>query len=199
MQCSAAREVISARLDGEAAELETSELANHLASCTSCREFETRVLAMRRSTFVVADSPPDLAPAILARLASQPRPRLSPVPRAGLIGAAALELVLALQAFVARSTHGHEVHRHVAFMYLALAVGFAFVAYRPVRSAPGVAPVATVLVLCVLVSAALDVIGGTAGATQQLVHVVCVSGLLATVWFLRPAQYGRAGAIATLR
>jgi predicted anti-sigma-YlaC factor YlaD len=189
MECATAREIISARLDGEADDREISGLVAHVAECAACRTFETRVLATRRSTVAVADNPPDLAPAILARIASEPRPRLSPVPRAGLIAAALLEGVLAIQALVARSAHGHEVHRHVAFMYLALAVGFAFVAYRPLRSAAGVAPVAAVLVVCVLVSAALDVIGGAAGATQQLVHIVCVTGLAATVWFLRPVRH----------
>ncbi len=91
-RCSEAREALSARLDGEATGMGKETLERHLAGCVGCRRFaaaiDTLTVELRSSR---AETAPQLAPAILARIDAERRAR-----RAGAaVRAAAVVLALA--------------------------------------------------------------------------------------------------------
>ncbi len=79
VQCATARELISARLDGELRPGEGALVDRHLTGCSACRRFEADAGALHRSLRVrAADEVPDLVDAVLAaggRPARSSRPR----------------------------------------------------------------------------------------------------------------------------
>ena len=85
MDCQGYREVLSARLDGEAGDDERAAAEDHLAGCASCRAFADGADRLGRLARVgPADSVPDLTDRVLAALgvsAPAPAPPLPAVPR----------------------------------------------------------------------------------------------------------------------
>jgi predicted anti-sigma-YlaC factor YlaD len=182
MDCTHARELASARVDGELTASEAATLDRHLVRCVDCRAFGDRAHSLRRDALAIATEAPDVSAAVMARIATEPRQRWTRA-RVALACVGGLEVGFAIQALFADSVHGHEIHRHSAFMYLALAAGFLAAALRPSRSASGVLPVTGVLLVCLLVSSGLDLAEGGVTALAVTIHAVCTIGFVVS-WML---------------
>lgn len=184
MDCTTARDVLSAQLDGEATRDERARLDAHLDGCVECQRVADSYSALDRRVRLRAAAPvPDLRPAILAR--SRPavlgrngwmRPALAWV-----------AVVLVLQnaaALIAGEMDGVEVHlaRHLGAFGVALGVGLAFVAWRPHR-AYGLLPFAGALIATMMVSAAFDVVENGRSAMSEMGHLAELAGLW-LVWMI---------------
>jgi predicted anti-sigma-YlaC factor YlaD len=86
--------------------------------------------------------------------------------------------------------------RHVGSFDLALAIGFLFAAWRPSRL-PGLLPVVTALVVCLVGTSVLDVLDGRTGALTEVQHVVEVVGLGAAWLLTHPLRPSRRPRLST--
>jgi predicted anti-sigma-YlaC factor YlaD len=187
MDCDIARTAISARLDGEDLGVDPVDLAGHLERCTACRAFARDAESMHREVRLArAPSVPDMTAPILASIGSESSPHATHerALRATLAIVAGVMIVAALPALLLGDDAGLPVHaaRHIGSFDLALAVGFLFAAGRPSRI-PGLLPVVTALVACLVATSVLDVLDGSTGALTEVQHAVEVVGLAAT-WLL---------------
>ena len=178
MDCQPFRDALSARLDGELSALETTLLNAHLVSCVGCRAYDGRLEILHGRTRVrVAESVPDLTASILAK-AHPPQPGRGEWVRWALLTVALTQLVVALPALALGDDAGATTHvaRHLGSLTVAMAVGLAYVAWRPVR-AYGLLPVAAALAAAMVVTAFVDVVGGNAHAVTESGHLVQLAGL----------------------
>jgi predicted anti-sigma-YlaC factor YlaD len=187
MYCDTARTAISARLDGEELGVDPAELGRHLERCSACRAFAREAESMHRDVRLArAPSVPDLTAPILTSIGAESRPHTAHerALRVTLAIVAAVMIVAAAPALVLGDDAGLPVHaaRHIGSFDLALAVGFLFAAWRPSRL-PGLLPVATALVACLVGTSVLDVLDGRTGALAEVQHAVEVVGL-AAAWLL---------------
>jgi predicted anti-sigma-YlaC factor YlaD len=187
MNCNTARTAVSARLDGEELGVDPADLDEHLAQCASCRAFSRDAEAMHRdSRLAGAPDVPDLTAPILASIGAEDRrhPAHERALRITLVVVALVQIVAAVPALVLGDDAGVPVHaaRHLGSFDLALAIGFLFAAWRPSRL-PGLLPVATALVACVVGTSVLDVLDGRTAAATEAQHAVEVVGLVAA-WLL---------------
>ncbi len=188
MTCDRVRLALSARLDGEDADVAESVVAVHLAGCAACRSFAAESEALHRALRLrSAEAVPDLTAPILASI-DEERVRVGDSRRSALrmalVAVGVVQLLAALPALVLGDDAGLPVHaaRHIGSFDAALAVGFLIAAWRPARIA-GLLPVLAVLVACLLVGAAVDVVTGQAPAGGETLHLVVLVGL-AAAWFL---------------
>jgi predicted anti-sigma-YlaC factor YlaD len=202
MHCNTARAAISARLDGEDAQVDPADLAGHVERCTACRAFAREAEAMHRDVRLArAPEVPDLTAPILASIGAESRRPLAVHERAlrvTLAVVAGVMIVAALPALVLGDDAGLPVHaaRHVGSFDLALAVGFLFAAWRPSRL-PGLLPVVTALVACLVGTSVLDVLDGRTGALTEVQHAVEVVGLAAAWLLAHPLRPGRRARLST--
>jgi predicted anti-sigma-YlaC factor YlaD len=189
MDCENYRLGISARLDGEDAGVDNATLAWHLANCEACRRFESEAIAITRATRVAAtEVAPDLAPTIMAAINLErvaTGRRFDPQAlRAGLIALALVQMVLAVPVLLLGRDAGAPVHiaREVGSFDFALAIGFLFVGWRPVR-AYGMLPLVAALVACLSITTGVDLVRGTATLLNESAHLLDLMGL-AAVWEL---------------
>jgi predicted anti-sigma-YlaC factor YlaD len=194
MDCDTAQSAISARLDGEDLGVDPVDLADHLERCIPCRAFARDAEAMHREVRL-ARAPS----AILASIGSDngyaPHERAL---RVTLAIVASVMIVAALPAFLLGDDAGLPVHaaRHIGSFDLALAVGFLFAAWRPSRL-PGLLPVVTALVACLLATSVLDVLDGSTAALTEVQHAVEVVGLAAAWLLAHPLQPRRRARLST--
>jgi predicted anti-sigma-YlaC factor YlaD len=108
--------------------------------------------------------------------------------RAGLIALAVVQMALALPVLLLGRDAGAPVHiaREVGSFDFALAVGFLFVGWRPVR-AYGMLPLVAALVGCLGITTAVDLARGTATFLGESAHLLDLMGL-AAVWGLSRAD-----------
>jgi len=201
MNCKTARTAISARLDGEELGVDPADLAAHLERCPACRAFAREAESMHRDVRLArAPSVPDLTAPILASIGADSRPHTAheKALRVTLAVVAAVMVVAALPALVLGDDAGLPVHaaRHVGSFDLALAVGFLFAAWRPSRL-PGLLPVVTALVACLVGTSVLDVLDGRTGALTEVQHAVEVVGLAAAWLLAHPLRPGRRPRLST--
>jgi predicted anti-sigma-YlaC factor YlaD len=189
MDCEGYRLGISARLDGEDAGVDDDVLAWHLAGCKPCRGFETEAFALTRVVrATAAEAVPDLSPSIMAAINRERTVgarRFDPEAlRAGLVALAVVQIVLALPVLFLGRDAGAPVHvsREVGSFDVALAVGFLFVGWRPVR-AYGMLPLVAALVSCLAITTTVDLARGTATLLGESAHLLDLMGL-ASVWEL---------------
>jgi predicted anti-sigma-YlaC factor YlaD len=185
-ECQRYRVAISAQLDGEDAGLERAGLERHLASCAGCRHFAAEATGLQEAVRVAAsEATPDLTRAILTAIgAEQRRPRWDPAAlRAGLAAVGVVQLLLAVPDLWA-GIKGTPLHvaRELASFDLALAVGFLFAAWRPLR-AYGMVPLVAALVAGLAVTTSVDVMEGRTLVTTEAIHLTDVIGL-ALLWAL---------------
>jgi predicted anti-sigma-YlaC factor YlaD len=195
MHCDTARTAISARLDGEEPGVHPAELAGHLERCPVCRAFAREAESMHRDVRLArAPSVPDLTAPILASIGadSHPHPAHERALRVTLAIVGAVMIIAAVPALVLGDDAGLPVHaaRHIGSFDLALAVGFLFAAWRPSRL-PGLLPVVTALVACLVGTSVLDVLDGRTGAVTEVQHAVEVVGLAAAWLLAHPLRPGR--------
>lgn len=183
MECAAIRELFSAQLDQEATRDEETAANAHLGRCASCRAWWSEVGQVNRVLRVrLAETIPDLAPAVLAR-AHPPTVGRRQWVRAALAAVAAGELVLAAPGLVlgegAASVHDA---RHLGSFGVAMAVGLFYVALRPSR-AFGILPIVVALAVTMLASALVDVAHARTTSLSEAHHVLELGGLV-LVWVL---------------
>jgi predicted anti-sigma-YlaC factor YlaD len=184
MDCPSCRDVLSARLDGEATPVESVAAEHHLATCAACRTFAVAITRVHRSVRVApVEVVPDLSAAILAAA-----PAVGPGPaepadvgvwRVGLALVALAQVAVAL----AHVGGGHVI-RDQASWEAALGAGFAWAAWRPAR-AMGLLPLTAVLTVLLLVNGGL----GVTGAGTH--HLLAPVGLLLLVLATRPTGGAR--------
>lgn len=187
MQCPHARELLSARLDGELAPADRPTLDTHLETCADCRAFADAASELHRSVRVrAAVTVPDLAPAVLAGPAPALLRRRQERVLALRYSAGALgltQLVLAWPELLGRET-GAEVHlsRHLGTFVVAFAAGLLVAGFQPWR-ARGMVPMVAVLVGATLVMSVLDVTAGRAAAVGESAHLLELAGLV-VIWLI---------------
>jgi predicted anti-sigma-YlaC factor YlaD len=184
--CATIREAISAELDGEASPTPHRAVTEHVAQCAACRSF---ALAAGDLQTVTARAAQMAAPVGTARTVTnaldERGARLATMPvRLGLVAVAAAQLVLAVPGLIFGSDEGAPIHvAHEAGAWsLALAVGFLFAAWRPLR-AVGMLPFVGALSAGLVLTAAIDLLHGRALAVDESVHLLAVAGT-GLLWLL---------------
>jgi predicted anti-sigma-YlaC factor YlaD len=176
MDCDQVREALSARLDGEDPALAPARLDSHVAGCPDCAPWLQRaeqVTLAARQEWVDA---PDLTAAVLAAVAADTAANRRPaaprrnVLRAAVAVIAVAQLALALPVLVGADAH---LSREVAVFEMALAVGFAFVAWRP-EWARGLVPVAVVVAAGLALTSVVDLAGAQVNPLQESGHLAAV-------------------------
>jgi predicted anti-sigma-YlaC factor YlaD len=177
VDCTTAREAMSARLDGELSAVMDEALDLHLAGCSSCARAATGLADLtRRSRLRAAPEMPDLSDAVVRRV--QMRARWS-VARVGLVVVVLSQVALTLP-LLARGGHSG---REAGVTELALAVGLLAAAWRPWRAA-GMVPVVAALALGLAVLSAVEIAAGAVGPVDEAPHLLPLIGL-ALLWRLR--------------
>jgi predicted anti-sigma-YlaC factor YlaD len=185
MKCAAAREGLSARLDGEPAQSDAN-LDSHIAGCDGCRGWlEVAVRLQRRLT--IAEAPaatPDLVDRVLprvlpqlARAADRRRSRERTL-RSALAFIGAVLTVLVVVVLVA-GTHANPLVAHLAsttgFWVMAVGVGFLLVAAQP-RRAVTAAPFIATAVAFLAVTSAYDVAEGHIHPVHEAPTLLAIAG-----------------------
>lgn len=184
LACDDAREIISARLDGEATRDEETALDHHLATCAECVAIGDRLEQLQRTYRVrPAVAVPDLRPAILANTRPAVLGRGGWM-RPALAWVGILLVIQNVTALFAGRLAGADVHlaRHLGAFGVALGVGLLFVAWRPHR-AYGILPFATALIVTMLASAAFDMIENGRATASEATHLTEIAGLV-LVWLI---------------
>jgi anti-sigma factor RsiW len=184
VNCDQARELLSAAADGEAHLDERRAVHRHVDSCPSCAAHAADIIAIDRLVRVrPAEDVPDLVRAVTTRT------RPARLGRGGWLRPALawLAVVIAAQnlpALVLGNSAGTDAHvsRHLGAFGVALAVGFAFAAWKPQR-AFGLLPLVGALVVTMVLSTAFDVLDGGRSALAESVHVTELVGL-ALLWMI---------------
>jgi predicted anti-sigma-YlaC factor YlaD len=174
MNCREIREACSAALDGEDPGVSRAVIDEHLRACEPCREF------------VVRAEMPDLMPriAIAAEEDRAMRPFLSSPVRVALVGIAVAQLALAVPTLLFGTDEGAPVHvaHEVGAWDFALAVGFLFAAWRPLR-AVGMLPFVAALSAGLVLTALIDIANGKTPAVLELTHLLELVGTV-LLWML---------------
>ena len=199
MDCTDYRELISAHLDGEAAESEQALMYTHLAGCDSCRRFEADGHALNRGVRLAASpNVPDQTASILRAIGTPKRSLASDLLRALVAALGLARVAQALVLFVTASGSGGSHARiELAAAELAIGVGLILVAVRPALGA-GLVGVLAVLAAATAVGGAGDVISGRVALNGELLHLIDALAAL-VVWRLsvhRPRPRRRVAVIA---
>lgn len=182
--CDTARELISARLDGEATGDERHLLEAHLHHCAACRSHADALDELTRGLRVrPAEDMPDLVATVTARVRPARLGRGGWL-RPALAWVALVMFVQSVPALVLGDLGGTDTHhaRHLGAFGVALAIGFAYAAWRPHR-AFGMLPFTAALVGTMLVALVADVVGSGRSAVSEIVHVTELVGLV-LLWMI---------------
>lgn len=185
MDCTTAREALSARLDGELSSAMDAALDEHLTDCPMCTAAAGALAdASRRARVRVADSVPDLAPQVAARVRASSRPAPWSPARVALVVVAVAQLALAVPLLLGQApTASDHTSREIGVTETALAVGLLAAAWRPWRAA-GMLPVVVALALGLAAISVLDVVDGHVGVAGELPHLLPLAGAL-MLWQVR--------------
>ncbi|MDQ1385443.1 MAG: hypothetical protein QOG65_2822 [Actinomycetota bacterium] len=194
MECSKARESLSAVLDGEPIGSPSAELTSHLRTCMACRRFLDRARALDALTHAARADAPDLSSEVLEAARAQ-RHRADPwisALRLGLVAVAVAQLALAVPSLVYGSDEGAPIHiaHEVGSWDLALAIGFLFAAWRPLR-AVGMLPFAAALSAALILTAVVDIVHGRAIALTETAHLLELVGTALLYLLMAPRTKAR--------
>lgn len=178
MECSRARELVSAQIDGVAGQ--SDNLDAHLETCVECSAWKESAHGMARR---------------LMHPAPEPGPGHAFVPPnpKGFAGYRVIRLILAwigvlligwnIPDLFAGGVDVTLIHltRHQSSFSMALGATFLFVAWRPDR-AYGLVPVAAVFAIA-LAGATIDLVNGASSLERESIHLVEILGLV-LVWVL---------------
>lgn len=174
MTCARARAAFSARLDGERVPGGELDIDEHLASCAACRAWLASAEQMTRAVRVQPAEIPDLTDQIVRRvLADRHDHSRVRALRWAVALAAAVQLLVALPDMAGRHEVFAHASREMASLDIALAVGFAYAAYRPERARAYV-PAAFVLAACLAVTSAVDIASSSTAVLHEVGHAVAV-------------------------
>lgn len=179
IDCETIREALSAHADGEANSDDIALAAAHLADCFGCRTFAGD---MERLDRMVRIRPAESVPSLVASVTARARPaRLGRGGwlRPALAWVAVVMLVQSLPALLFGEAAGTSPHlaRHLGAFGAALAIGFAYAAWKPHR-AFGLLPFTAALVATTIVSVVADLLTGSRASLAELFHVTEVAGLV---------------------
>ena len=184
MSCEAAREGISALLDGEIPRIERSAIDAHLAGCAACRAWREEAHEVTRRARIAAARPvPAPDPALLAAAGAAFQRRswwraLAPA-RVALVLVALAQIAITIPALLSGSYRGAPIHvaHEMGAFDMALGIGFLVAAWRPAR-AQGMRALVGCAALLLVVTAVLDIIAGRTTAVDECSHLLVVAGWL---------------------
>lgn len=184
MKCETARELLSAIADSEATNDEIASVTRHVGGCVGCSAYSQEVSGFDRQFRIRAAEPvPDLVAAVTARARPAKLGRGGWM-RPALAWVAVVMLVQNVPALILGNSAGTDEHmaRHLGAFGVALAIGFAFSAWKPHR-AFGLLPFTAALVATSLVSLGADVLGSGRNPLAESVHLTELIGL-ALLWMI---------------
>ncbi|MCW2605656.1 MAG: Permease [Frankiales bacterium] len=183
MRCDAAREGLSARLDGEDPQVPAGELDRHVAACPGCADWSAAAAGATRPLRVAAaPTAVDLTDGVLQALRERPAPRTEHgLARRGLVVVALAHLLLSLPDLLFGSGHeGVHVARELGATDVALAIGVLAAAWRPWRAA-GMLPVVAALSAGLAGTSLLDLLAHETTPLRELPHLLAVAETLLLV------------------
>jgi predicted anti-sigma-YlaC factor YlaD len=171
-------EVLSASIDQELDTDQERVVSLHLAECAACRGTAEQFSALtRRVRLRTIEQVPDLAAAVMNRA------RPARLGRGGWLRPALAWVAVVMGAqsvgpLFTSTIDGVDTHaaRHLGAFALALAVGLAYVAWRPHR-AIGLLPFALALVITTIGAALLDLWNRRSSALGESVHLTELIGV----------------------
>lgn len=183
--CVIAEEELSAELDGELPDGRSDGVVAHLLICPVCTGWLVSITTMHRSQRVsAAEFVPDRSQIIVAALSAQQaakaassRPSLVPMARVAL----AIVAVVAAMAVIPELAHRNDLSatahgaRELGSFELALAVGFAVAAWRPVQ-ARLVAMLGVLVSTGLVLTGAIDMVAGHTALGIEVHHALEVMG-----------------------
>ena len=173
MDCTGYRELISARLDGEAGELEVHSLDDHLGRCVACRRYEQEASSLHRRFRVAAvGAVPDQTASILATISAPHSTFGNDMLRALLAGLGVAKIAAALGVLLGVIADGTTAHTgtELAAVDLAIGAGLLLAAWRPARST-GLVPVLAVLAVATLLGGITDLAAGRVTLGSEAFHL----------------------------
>lgn len=185
MECAAARDLLSARLDGDVLDpISDGRLDAHLDACAACHAHEAAIAELRPANLQVAGTTDSVVHRVFAAL--EPDRSTAPETRfvrialfAVAVGQAAIAIPQLLDGGGGLAAHQS---RHVGVFSLALAVGFAYTALRP-RRVGALLPFAAALTVGLVVTAVVDATAGRTPIAGESAHLLDVVGLT-LMWVL---------------
>lgn len=189
MDCSDAREALSAWDDSEPAAVERGPVEAHLSRCAPCRRFAASLAPLREATAATAvPSPPDLSAEVTARWRRRHESQIFALRWAvGLMGGA--ELANAALSLVLHG--GSEAHATHESLSLTIAISLALVcaAVRPTLAA-GYLPIVGTAVVLLSTTAAYDVLTGPITVLDELPHADLLVGFVVMILLARSVGPG---------
>jgi predicted anti-sigma-YlaC factor YlaD len=177
--CEQVREILSARADGEADQHEIDLADEHLGRCADCTSFAAE---MHRLDQLVRIRPAEAVPNLVGSVTASVRP--AHLGRGGwlrpaLAWVAVVMLAQSLPALLFGQAAGTSPHlaRHLGAFGAALAIGFAYAAWKPHR-AFGLLPFTVALVATTIISVVADVATGARTPIAELIHLTELVGLV---------------------
>ena len=184
MRCDAAREAISALLDGEVPGASVLDVDRHLAACASCSSWrEAAHEVTRRARIEPMPARVQRTDEVLAAVSSAGRlprrPSTAALARVGLVVIAVAQIAITIPILVLGQDHsapGHIAHEMGSFD-AALAVGFLIAAWRPGR-ALGMRTLIGAAAVLLAVTAVIDLARGATDVLDEAPHVLALAGWL---------------------
>lgn len=170
--------------DDEATRAERDSLDVHVDGCVDCTALAARVsIVDRQIRLRPAEAVPDLVMAVTSRVHPAVLGRGGWM-RPALAWVAVLMFAQNIVPLVFGETEGAEAHlaRHLGAFGVALAIGFAYVTWRPHR-AYGMLPFVAALMVSMVASTGFDVLDGGRSALAEATHLTEVAGL-ALLWMI---------------
>jgi predicted anti-sigma-YlaC factor YlaD len=173
--CSTARELISARIDGELDAADETQLDSHLQSCVSCLEYQEDAFALRRALRMRVVEPEPAANVSVDLAGSLQGVSIL---RWALFVIGGTLVVLNLSPIISPDGGaGAHLDRHDGVFGMALGIGMLAVAAKPHR-AIGLVPLTSAIALLMTIVAIADLVTGNANLLAEAVHVVQFAGLI---------------------
>lgn len=191
MDCSQAREVLSALRDGEVPGASHAAAHRHLAGCAACRRVEAVLDGVGRRLRVAGATPvPDLTGPIVTagepvlRAAHRDHQRRERATRLLVALLGLTQVLLALPLVLGLVAPAEHALRHLGALELGIGLGLVLAAWQP-RRAAGILPVVGVVAVVSVVLAAVDIAAGTTSPARESVHLVEVLAVGGVWWLVR--------------